>query len=153
MRRFTTGLRIQPCSLHIAGQEKCPVLLFTAKLYGFNDQIKRVGTLSSISFKKTSIYILFNKQPRQERSHGKMHCNKRAPQPGDSMSTLLDLVDMTEKPEGVRNINTKLFFISFPHIRSLQELSLESTNFDYSSVEYRVTALFQTMLTIGCLDQ
>ena len=36
--------------------------LGTAKTYGFNDQIKRVGTLSSISCKKTNIYSIFNKQ-------------------------------------------------------------------------------------------
>ena len=57
------------------------------------------------------------------------------------MSTLVDLVDMIEKLEGVHNINTKLFSISFPQLYSLQELALESTNFDYSSAEYRVTAV------------
>ena len=44
-------------------------------------------------------------------------------------------MDMTEKPESVRNINTKLFSMSFP------QLALEATNFDYSSAEYRVTAI------------
>ena len=115
--------------------------LDTAKPYGFNDQIKGVGTLSSISCKKTNIYSLFNKQPRWKRSHGERHYNKRAPQPDVAMSILVDLVDMTEKPEGVHKINTKLFSISFPQLRGLQELALESTNFDYSSAEYRVTAI------------
>ena len=73
--------------------------LGTAKPYGFNDQIKGVGTLSSISCKKTNIYSLFNKQPRRKRSHGKR-------QPDIAMSTLVDLVDMIEKPEGVHKINT-----------------------------------------------
>ena len=59
------------------------------------------------------------------------------------MSSLVDLVDMTEKPEGVCNINTKLFSTSFPQLRALQELALEPTNFDYSSAEYRVTAIIQ----------
>ena len=57
------------------------------------------------------------------------------------MSTLVDLVDMTEKPEGVHKINTKLFSISFPQLRCLQELALESTNFDHSSAEYRETVI------------
>ena len=57
------------------------------------------------------------------------------------MGTLVDLVDMIEKPEGVHKINTKLFSISFPQLRCLQELALESTNFDYSSAEYRVIAI------------
>ena len=48
---------------------------------------------------------------------------------------------MTEKPEGVHKINTKLFSISFPQLRCLQELVLESTNFDYSSAGYIVTAI------------
>ena len=113
--------------------------LGTAKPYGFNDQIKGVGTLSSISCKKTNIYGLFNKQLRRKRSHGKRHYNKRAPQPDVTMSTLVDLVDMIEKPEAVHKINIKLFSISFPQLRCLQELALESTNFDYSSAEYRAT--------------
>ena len=62
-------------------------------------------------------------------------------QPDITMSTLVDLVDMIEKPEGVHKINTKLFSISFPQLRCLQELALESTNFDYSSAEYRVIAI------------
>ena len=57
------------------------------------------------------------------------------------MSTPVDLVDMIEKPEGVHNINTKLFFISFPQLRCLQELALESTNFNYSSAGYTVTSI------------
>ena len=115
--------------------------LGTAKPYGFNDQIKEVGTLSSISCKKTNIYSLFNKQPKWKRSHGKRHYNKRTPQPDATTSTLVDLVDMIEKPEGVHNINTKLFSVSFPQLRSLQKLALESTNFDYSSADYRVIAI------------
>ena len=58
-----------------------------------------------------------------------------------AISTLVDLVDMIERPEGVHKINTKLFSISFPQLCGLQELALESTNFDYSSAEYRVTAI------------
>ena len=117
--------------------------LGTAKPHGFNDQIKGVGTLSCISCKKTNIYGLFNKQPRRKRSHGKGHYNKRAPQPDVTMCTFVDLVDMTEKPEGVHTINTKLssFSISFPQLHCLQEFALESTNFDYSSAENRVTAI------------
>ena len=84
--------------------------LDTAKPYGFNDEIKGVGILSNISCKKTNIYSLFNKQPRRKRSHGKKHYNRRAHQPDVTMSTL----GMIEKPEGVHNINTKLFSISFP---------------------------------------
>ena len=57
------------------------------------------------------------------------------------MSTLVDLVDMTEKPEGVHKISTKLFSIAFPQLHGLQELAMESTNVDYSSAEYRVTAI------------
>ena len=48
---------------------------------------------------------------------------------------------MIEKPESVHKINTKLFSISFPQLRGLQELALESTNFHYSSAEYGVTVI------------
>ena len=109
--------------------------LGTAKPYGFNNQIKGVGTVSSISCKKTNTFSLFNKQLRRRRSHGKRHYDIRAPQPDVAMSTLVDLVDMTEKPEGVHKINTKLFSISSPQLRGLEERALESTNFDYSSAE------------------
>ena len=115
--------------------------LGTAKPYGFNDQIKGVDTLSSISCQKINIYSLLNKQLRRKRSHGKRHYNKKSPQPDVTMSTLVDLVDMIEKPEGVHKINTKLFSISFSQLRHLQGLILESTNFDYSSAEYTVTAI------------
>ena len=72
---------------------------------------------------------------------GIWHYNKQALQPDVTMSMLVDLVDMIEKPEGVHNINTQLFPISFPMVSSLQELALESTNFDHSSAEYRETAI------------
>ena len=91
-----------------------------------------------MSCKKINICSLFTKQPNEK---GKRHYNKRAPQPDVSMNTLADLVGMDEKLEGVHITNTKLFSISFPQLRSLQELDLESANFDYSSAEYRVTAI------------
>ena len=50
-------------------------------------------------------------------------------------------MNMIGKPEGVHKINTKLFSISFPQLHGLQELALESTNFNYSSAVYRVTAI------------
>ena len=58
-----------------------------------------------------------------------------------SLSTLVDLVDMIVKPEGVHNVSIKLFSISFPSLCFIRELALESTNLDYSSVEYRLTAI------------
>ena len=71
----------------------------------------------------------------------KRHYNNRVPQPDVTMSTLVYLVDMINKPEGVQKINTKLFSISFPQLCCLQELDLESTNFDYSSAKHQVTAI------------
>ena len=71
--------------------------------------------------------------------------------PDVTMSTLVDLVDMIEKPEGIHKINTKLFSISSPQLRHLQELALESTNFHYSSAEYRLTAISSwTLPMTGC---
>ena len=115
--------------------------LGTAKPYGFNDQIKGVGTLSSTSCKKTNVYTLFNKHQRWKRSHGKRHYNKKAPQPESSIDALIALIDMIDQPEGVHKIKTHLFSMSLPQLSSLQEIALESTNTDFSSAEYRVTSI------------
>ena len=115
--------------------------LGTAKPYGFNDQIKGVGILSSTSCKKTNVYTLFNKYQRRKRSSGKRHYNKKAPQPESSIDALITLIDMTDQPEGVHKIKTHLFSMSLPQHSSLQEIALESTNTDFSSAEYRVTSI------------
>ena len=72
--------------------------LGTAKPYGFNDQIKGVGPLSSTSCKKTNVYTLFNKHQRRKRSHGKRHYNKNAPQPESSIDALITLINMIDQP-------------------------------------------------------
>ena len=41
-----------------------------------------------------------HKQPRRKRSHGGKRHYKRAPQPDVTSSTLVDLADMIEEPEG-----------------------------------------------------
>ena len=48
---------------------------------------------------------------------------------------------MIDQPEGVHKIKTHLFSTSLPQLSSLQEIALESTNTDFSSVEYRVTSI------------
>ena len=48
---------------------------------------------------------------------------------------------MIGQPQGVHKIKTTLFSISLPKLRELQSLALESTNYDYESAEYRVTAI------------
>ena len=99
--------------------------LGTAKPYGYNDQLKGFRTLSSTSRKKANIYAT----------------KKTHPQPESSISTLADLMDMTDQPEGVHKINTILFSVSFPQLCVLQELALQSDNYDFSSAEYRVVAI------------
>ena len=111
--------------------------LGTAKPYGFNDQIKGVGTLSSTSCKKTNGYTLFNKHQRRKRSHGKRHYNKTAPQPESSIDAMITLIDMIDQPEGVHKIKTHLLSMSLPQLSSLQE----STNTYFSSAEYSVTSI------------
>ena len=66
--------------------------LGTAKPYGFNGQIKGVGTLSSTSCKKTNVYTLFNKHQRGKRSHEKCHYNEKAPPPDSSTDALITLI-------------------------------------------------------------
>ena len=86
--------------------------LGTAKPYGFNDQIKGFGTLSSTSSKKTNVYTLFNKHQRRKRSHGQHHYNEKAPQPESSIDALIILIDMIDQPKGVHKIKTHLFSMS-----------------------------------------
>ena len=57
------------------------------------------------------------------------------------MNTLVDLIDMIDQPKGVHKVNIILFSASFPQLRVLQEISLESDNYDFSSAEYRVVAI------------
>ena len=91
--------------------------LGTAKPYGFNDQIKGVGTLSSTSCKKMNAYTLFKKHQRRKSSHGKCHYNKKAPQPESSRDALITLIDMIDQPKGVHKIKFICFqchFHNFP---------------------------------------
>ena len=57
------------------------------------------------------------------------------------MDTLVNLIDSIDQPQGVHKIKTILFSISLPKLHQLQSLALESTNYDYESAEYRVTAI------------
>ena len=115
--------------------------LGTAKPYGFIDQIKGLGNLSSTSCKKMNVYTLFNKHQRRKRSHGKRHYNKKAPQPESSTDALITLTDMIDQLECVHKIKTHLFSMSLPQLSSLQEIALEYTNTDFSSAEYRATSI------------
>ena len=54
---------------------------------------------------------------------------------------MVNLIDLIDQPQGVHKIKTTLFSISLPKLRELQLLALESTNYDYESAEYRVTAI------------
>ena len=46
-----------------------------------------------------------------------------------------------DQPQGVHRIKTTLFSISLPKLLELQSLAQESTNYDYESAKYRVTAI------------
>ena len=48
---------------------------------------------------------------------------------------------MIDQPEGVHKIKTHLFSMSLPQLSSLQEITLESINTDFSSAEYRVNSI------------
>ena len=54
---------------------------------------------------------------------------------------MVNFIDLIDQPQGVHKIKTTLFSISLPKLRELQSLALESTNYDYESAEYRVTAI------------
>ena len=58
-----------------------------------------------------------------------------------SIDTFVNPIDSIDQPQGVHKIKTTLFSISLPKLRELQSLAQESTNYDYESAEYRVTAM------------
>ena len=84
---------------------------------------------------------IFNKQQWRKRSHGHRHYNKRTPQLDSSIDTYIHLIESIDQPQGVHKIKTILFSISLPKLRELQSFAQESTNSDYESAEYRVTAI------------
>ena len=66
---------------------------------------------------------------------------QKTPQLDSSIDTFIDLIDSIDQPQGVHKIKTTLFSISLPKLRELQSLALESTNYDYESAVYKVTAI------------
>ena len=66
---------------------------------------------------------------------------KKTPQLDSSINTFINLIDSIDEPQGVHRIKTTLFSIFLPKLRELQSLALESTDYDYESAEYRVTAI------------
>ena len=66
---------------------------------------------------------------------------KKTPQLDSSIDTFVNLIDSIDQPQGVHKIKTTLFSISLPKLHELQSLPQESTNYDYESDEYRVTAI------------
>ena len=115
--------------------------LGTAVSYGCNDHKKGVGTLSSPSCKCTNVLGIFNKHQRRKGSHGHRLYNKKTPQLDSSIDTYVNLIDSIDQPQGVYKIKTTLFSVSHLQLRELQSLAQESTNYDYESAEYRVTAI------------
>ena len=66
---------------------------------------------------------------------------QKTPQLDSSIDTFINLIDSIDQPHSVHKIKITLFSISLQKLRELQSLSLESTNYDYESAEYRVTAI------------
>ena len=50
-------------------------------------------------------------------------------------------IGLIDQPQSVHKIKTTLFSVSLPKLLELQSLALESTNYDYESAEYKVTAI------------
>ena len=66
---------------------------------------------------------------------------QKTPQLDSSIDTFINLIDSIDQPQGVHKIKTTLFSILLPKLHELQSLAVESTNYDYESAEYRVTAI------------
>ena len=66
---------------------------------------------------------------------------QKTPQLDSSKDTFINLIDSIDQPQGVHKIKTTLLSIFLPKFRELLALAPESTNYDYESAEYRVTAI------------
>ena len=66
---------------------------------------------------------------------------QKSPQLDSSIDTFINLINSIDQAQCVHKIKTTLFSICLPKLRELQSLALESTNYDYESAEYRVTAI------------
>ena len=115
--------------------------LGTAAPHGCNDQIKGIGTLSSPSCKHTNVLGILTNNNDEREAMDIGNYNKRTPQLDSSIDTFVNLIDSIDQPQGVHKIKTTLSSISLPKWRELQSLAQESTNHDYESAEYRVTAI------------
>ena len=60
----------------------------------------------------------------------------------------VNLIDSVDQPQSDHKIKTALFSISLPKLHERQSLAQESTNYDYESAEYRVTAVI--LDTVQC---
>ena len=112
--------------------------LGTAAPYGCNDQIKGVGTRSSPSCKHTNVGAFLTNSNNEREAMDISITTKKL---DSSIDTFINLIDLIDQPQGVHKIKTTLFSISLPKLCELQSLALESTNYDYESAEYRVTAM------------
>ena len=70
-----------------------------------------------------------------------MALQQKTPQLDSSIDTFVNLIDSIYQPQGVHKIKTTLFPFLLPELCELQSLAQESTNYDYESAEYRVTAI------------
>ena len=104
--------------------------------------MKEVGTQSSPSCKCTNVLGIFNKQQRRKRHHGQRHYIKTNPQLDSSINTFVSLIDSIDQTARCsQNQNNTILYFPPKIIRELQSLAQESTNYDYESTEYRVTAI------------
>ena len=71
--------------------------LGTAMSYGCNDNIKRVGNLSSPGCNEINVMSLFNTIPKTKRSHGHKRI-KKSSKPRTLQDTFNDLLSNIQKP-------------------------------------------------------
>ena len=100
-----------------------------------------VGALSGPSCRHTDVLGIFNRQRRRGRSRGHRHCSRKAPHLDSSVDTMVGLVGLVGRLQGVHKIRTALFSVSLPKLRELRSLALESANYDYESAECGVAAI------------
>ena len=123
--------------------------LGTASPYGCNDNISRIGNLTSPLCINTYVMTLFPSLSRRTRSHGhRLHTPA-----GLNEVSFDELLPLNNEPLGLHHIRTKLYSIPLVSIHKLRDKCLDSTYFDQSSNEYKLNSFILDIANCRMLNQ
>ena len=113
--------------------------------YGFNDNIKNVGNVSSPGCSEINVMSLFNTIPRTKLSHGHkriQHPNvKKSSKPRTLQVTFNDLLSNIQKLLRIHHIRTILFSLPVNYLKDLNDFGLDKGGVDPFSPKYRLSTI------------